>query len=86
MTGEVNSVALTVGLSHNCEAFTGAGLNVLCGALYHIVKGVGHCAVVSTKEGDKMLFHAYDRETGYNAGLLVRPVDWDRNGWPSIRL
>ena len=48
--------------------------------------GVGHCAVVSTKEGEKMLFHAYDRETGYNAGLLVRPVDWDRNGWPSIRL
>lgn len=48
--------------------------------------GVGHCAVVSTKEGDKMLFHAYDRETGYNAGLLVRPIVWDRNGWPSIRL
>ena len=48
--------------------------------------GVGHCAVVSTKEGEKMLFHAYDRETGYNAGLLVRPVTWDRNGWPSIRL
>jgi hypothetical protein len=47
---------------------------------------VGHCAVVSTKEGEKMLFHAYDRETGYNAGLLVRPVTWDRNGWPSIRL
>ena len=48
--------------------------------------GVGHCAVVSTEGGEKMLFHAYDRETGYNAGLLVRPVTWDRNGWPSIRL
>ncbi len=48
--------------------------------------GVGHCAVVSTKEGEKMLFHAYDRETGYNAGLLVRSLDWDRDGWPSIRL
>jgi arabinan endo-1,5-alpha-L-arabinosidase len=48
--------------------------------------GLGHCAVVSTKEGEKMLFHAYDRETGYNAGLLVRPITWDRDGWPSIRL
>ena len=48
--------------------------------------GVGHCAVVSTKEGEKLLFHAYDRETGYNAGLLVRSVDWNRDGWPSVRL
>ncbi len=48
--------------------------------------GVGHCAVVSSEEGEKMLLHAYDRETGYNAVLLVRTLVWDRNGWPSIRL
>ncbi len=48
--------------------------------------GVGHCAVVSTDTGDKMLLHAYDRETGYNACLLVRPLAWDRDGWPSIQL
>ena len=48
--------------------------------------GVGHCAVVSTKEGEKMLFHAYDRETGYNAVLLARTLVWDRDGWPSIQL
>ena len=48
--------------------------------------GVGHCAVVSTDGGEKMLLHAYDRETGYNAVLLVRSLDWDREGWPSIRL
>ena len=48
--------------------------------------GVGHCAVVSTEEGEKMLLHAYDRETGYNAVLLVRPLVWDRDGWPSIQL
>ena len=47
--------------------------------------GVGHCAVVSTAEGEKMLLHAYDRETGYNAVLLVRPLAWDRDGWPSIQ-
>ena len=48
--------------------------------------GVGHCAVVSTGDGEKMLLHAYDRETGYNAVLLVRSLVWDRDGWPSIRL
>ena len=48
--------------------------------------GVGHCAIVNTKEVEKMLFHAYDRETGYNAVLLTRPLVWDRDGWPSIRL
>ena len=48
--------------------------------------GVGHCAVVSAEEGEKMLLHAYDRETGYNAVLLVRPLVWDRDGWPSIQL
>ena len=48
--------------------------------------GVGHCAVVSSEEGEKMLLHAYDRETGYNAVLLVRSLVWDRNGRPSIRL
>ena len=47
--------------------------------------GVGHCAVVSTPEGEKMLLHAYDRETGYNAVLLVRPLVWDREGWTSIQ-
>jgi len=48
--------------------------------------GAGHCAVVSTPEGEKMLLHAYDREDGYNARLLVRSVRWDREGWPSIEL
>ena len=48
--------------------------------------GAGHCAVISTPEGDKMLLHAYDRESGYNAHLLVRPVRWDSDGWPSIEL
>ena len=48
--------------------------------------GIGHCAVVSTGDGEKMLLHAYDRETGYNAVLLVRSLTWDRDGWPSIRL
>ena len=48
--------------------------------------GIGHCAIISTGEGEKMLLHAYDRETGYNAILLARPLVWSRDGWPSIQL
>ena len=48
--------------------------------------GLGHCAVVSSGEGEKMLLHAYDRETGYNAVLLTRTLDWGGDGWPSIQL
>ena len=48
--------------------------------------GLGHCAVVSNGEGEKMLLHAYDRETGYNAVLLTRTLSWGLDGWPSIHL
>lgn len=47
--------------------------------------GVGHCAVVPTGEGDKLFFHAYDKEIGYNAHLLVRPIGWE-SGWPAVKL
>jgi len=48
--------------------------------------GAGHCAILSVQGGEKMLLHAYDREDGYNAHLLVRDVHWNRDGWPSIEL
>ncbi|MBQ9713308.1 MAG: arabinan endo-1,5-alpha-L-arabinosidase [Bacteroidales bacterium] len=48
--------------------------------------GVGHCAVISTPEGDKMLMHAYNRDKNYNANLLVRTIKWDSEGWPVVNL
>ena len=48
--------------------------------------GAGHCAVVSTPEGDMMLFHGYNRDKNYNANLLVRLVSWDNEGWPHVEL
>ena len=48
--------------------------------------GVGHCAVVSTGEGDKLLFHGYDKNTRYNAHLLVRSLEWNAGGWPGTTL
>jgi arabinan endo-1,5-alpha-L-arabinosidase len=48
--------------------------------------GTGHCAVVQKDGRDVMLFHAYDRDFGYESRLLVRPLDWTEEGWPKIQL
>ena len=46
--------------------------------------GVGHCAVVNS--GTEMFFHAYDKKQKYNSVLLVRPVEWDAELWPTVKL
>ncbi len=61
----------------------GGGTEVVSGNKRY--PGVGHCAVVPTPEGDKLYFHAYDKEYKYNAHLMIRPLHWD-NGWPHVRL
>ena len=48
--------------------------------------GAGHCAIVQHDGGDIMLFHAYDRDNGYDSRLLVRPVSWNEQGWPKVIL
>ncbi len=48
--------------------------------------GAGHCAVVQKDGVDIMLFHAYDRDFGYDSRLLVKPIDWSEAGWPSVAL
>jgi arabinan endo-1,5-alpha-L-arabinosidase len=47
--------------------------------------GAGHCAVVQKDGRDVMLFHAYDRDNGYDSRLLVRDVVW-KDGWPLVKL
>ena len=48
--------------------------------------GAGHCAVVQKDGVDIMLFHAYDRDFGYDSRLLVKPIDWSEAGWTSVAL
>lgn len=62
----------------------GGGTVVLAGNERY--PGVGHCAVVSLPDGDRMLFHGYDKKKRYSAHLLVRPLLWDADGWPVVNL
>lgn len=49
--------------------------------------GVGHCSVTSvTGEASHIFFHAYSRVRNYDSVLLVRPIRWSEDGWPSVEL
>lgn len=48
--------------------------------------GVGHCSVASFNGKDWMFFHGYDKNRRYNGMLLIRPITWDNEGWPSVTL
>ena len=48
--------------------------------------GVGHCGI-AIKDGEEvMVMHGYDKEYNYGSKLLVRPIIWDAEGWPSVVL
>src|ERR1044072_1949673 len=46
--------------------------------------GPGHCAVLQTKEGDKLVYHAYDTEWRGASTLRISPLYWDAEGWPTV--
>ncbi|MCQ2166206.1 MAG: family 43 glycosylhydrolase [Bacteroidales bacterium] len=48
--------------------------------------GVGHCAVISTDDGDYIYCHAYDKDFDFASKLLVRKVEWSEDGWPVVNL
>lgn len=48
--------------------------------------GVGHQAVYRFESKDYLFFHAYDRDDNGRSKLLVREIEWDEAGWPSVRL
>lgn len=48
--------------------------------------GPGHCAVLRTKEGDKLVYHAYDTEWRGTPTLRISNLVWDREGWPAVAL
>ncbi len=46
--------------------------------------GPGHCAVLQTKGGDKLVYHAYDTEWRGTPTLRVSDIVWDKEGWPAV--
>ena len=46
--------------------------------------GTGHCAVLQEKNGDWLVYHAYDTEWHGVATLRISPLRWDSEGWPML--
>lgn len=48
-------------------------------------RGPGHCAILQDKDGDKLVYHAYDANARGASTLRIAPLVWDRDGWPSVK-
>jgi arabinan endo-1,5-alpha-L-arabinosidase len=44
--------------------------------------GPGHCAILQEKGRDLLVHHFYDGESRGIPTLQVRPLTWDKEGWP----
>jgi arabinan endo-1,5-alpha-L-arabinosidase len=60
----------------------GGGTLVLAGAGRWI--GPGHCAILQEKEGDRLVYHAYDAEKRGASTLRIGALAWDEQGWPLV--
>jgi arabinan endo-1,5-alpha-L-arabinosidase len=48
--------------------------------------GPGHCAVLKDKNGETLVYHAYDTEWRGISTLRIAAIIWDSDGWPAIAL
>jgi arabinan endo-1,5-alpha-L-arabinosidase len=46
--------------------------------------GPGHCAILQDKDGETLVYHAYDTESRGIPTLRIAPLIWDLAGWPTI--
>ena len=46
--------------------------------------GVGHQAVVAIDGTDYLVYHGYDAKDNGRSKLLIKKIEWDREGWPVI--
>jgi len=48
--------------------------------------GVGHCSAYKLNGIDYLIFHGYDVTDNGKPKLLIRTIQWDEAGWPSVSL
>lgn len=48
--------------------------------------GVGHNAAYTFNGTDYLIFHGYDTQDEGRSKLIVRPISWDTEEWPTIKL
>ena len=47
-------------------------------------RGPGHCAILQDKDGEKLVYHAYDANARGTPTLRIASLIWDAEGWPTI--
>jgi arabinan endo-1,5-alpha-L-arabinosidase len=47
-------------------------------------RGPGHCAILQDKDGEKLIYHAYDANWRGAPTLRIASLIWDSSGWPTI--
>ena len=49
-------------------------------------RGPGHCSILQDKDGEKIVYHAYDANARGAATLRIAPLIWDASDWPAIHV
>ncbi|HUE82051.1 MAG TPA: arabinan endo-1,5-alpha-L-arabinosidase [Pyrinomonadaceae bacterium] len=47
-------------------------------------RGPGHCAILQDKDGEKLVYHAYDANARGASTLQIKRLSWDADGWPKL--
>lgn len=47
--------------------------------------GIGHCSVYDYDGKTLFVAHGYDKEDNGRSKLVIKEIDWDEEGWPTIK-
>jgi arabinan endo-1,5-alpha-L-arabinosidase len=47
--------------------------------------GVGHNSVYTFNNADYLFMHAYDKKDNGRPKLVTHQLEWDKEGWPSLK-
>lgn len=47
--------------------------------------GLGHNGIAKLNGKDYIVYHGYDGEDKGRSKLIIQPLLWDKEGWPSVK-